>query len=114
MEGRYERVASAQAKTFDWIFDSSSQNQRWSSFAEFLQGPQNLYWITGKPGAGKSTLMKFIGDEPRTKDFLSVWAGGRTFSSPASTSGAREKKFKCRKKASFEHSSSMAFNSFLI
>ena len=36
-----------------------------------------LYWITGKAGAGKSTLMKYIYDEPKTTQLLLRWAGGK-------------------------------------
>lgn len=35
-----------------------------------------LYWITGKPGSGKSTLMKFLYQDPETLKALETWAGG--------------------------------------
>lgn len=33
-----------------------------------------LYWITGKAGSGKSTLMKFLYNDPRTSEHLRSWA----------------------------------------
>lgn len=35
-----------------------------------------LYWITGKPGSGKSTLMKFIVGHDRTRELLKKWSAG--------------------------------------
>ncbi len=36
---------------------------------------QEIYWITGKPGAGKSTLMKFLTNHHSVKRHLSNWIG---------------------------------------
>jgi hypothetical protein len=47
---------------------------RWNSFVEWLRSDDNLYWITGKPGAGKSTLMKFIYHNSRTYENIERWA----------------------------------------
>jgi hypothetical protein len=53
-------------ETFGWILDehsisSSVEDQR--KFRGWLQSrdsKNNVFWISGKPGAGKSTLMKYI------------------------------------------------------
>jgi hypothetical protein len=34
-----------------------------------------IYWITGKPGSGKSTLMKYLVRNSRTSELLTQWAG---------------------------------------
>lgn len=34
-----------------------------------------MYWVCGKAGSGKSTFMKHMYDERKTRQFLSVWAG---------------------------------------
>ncbi|KAM7184894.1 hypothetical protein V8F20_012031 [Naviculisporaceae sp. PSN 640] len=40
-------------------------------FVDWLKSPdQPLFWISGKPGAGKSTLMKFVLEDVRTRDYL--------------------------------------------
>jgi hypothetical protein len=77
MEDRHERIADAYTQTFEWIFKTPRETQKGSDFDGFLRGHQGLYWVTGKPGAGKSTLMKFISEDPRTKTALEVWASGK-------------------------------------
>ncbi|KAK3290170.1 uncharacterized protein B0H64DRAFT_368987 [Chaetomium fimeti] len=55
LELRINQVSEPFVETFEWIFDLpvfSTWVQEWS-------GPK-LFWIRGKPGSGKSTLMKFI------------------------------------------------------
>ncbi|KAM6529814.1 hypothetical protein FALCPG4_007940 [Fusarium falciforme] len=55
--------------------DPESHPRSWPCFTTWLQseGPP-IYWICGKPGSGKSTLMKFIAsDESPTKDSLKPW-----------------------------------------
>jgi hypothetical protein len=47
---------------------------KWDSFTEWLQGEQSLYWITGKPGSGKSTLMKYLYNDPRTLENVERWS----------------------------------------
>ena len=75
---RRETIAKAHANTFQWIFDEQSvQSVPWTNFASWLSKPaltDGLYWITGKPGSGKSTLMRFLVDDPRTKKCLKRWA----------------------------------------
>lgn len=34
-----------------------------------------MYWIYGKAGSGKSTLMRYLFDNPRTLDDLRLWSG---------------------------------------
>ncbi|KUJ14271.1 uncharacterized protein LY89DRAFT_133942 [Mollisia scopiformis] len=75
METRSESVPDAYGETFQWIF--SKPDLKWSDFVHFLESDQSLYWITGKPGSGKSTLMKHIKNDERTKRCLSAWSGGK-------------------------------------
>jgi hypothetical protein len=78
LDVRYEEIDPAHAKTFQWIFDDfSSPNS--DSFTDWLEGKvegERLYWINGKAGSGKSTLMKYIYDDPRTRSKLSEWTAG--------------------------------------
>jgi hypothetical protein len=71
---RHESIAQAHKKTFKWIFENPPKEQKWSSFVEWLSSNQDIYWITGKPGAGKSTLMKFLIRDSRTEYHLRKWA----------------------------------------
>jgi hypothetical protein len=85
---RYEAIPVAFEDTFDWIFhepvsrrDSANslngdENPAWNSFVNWLHSNDGLYWCTGKPGAGKSTLVKYVLDDPRTVAHLQIWSAG--------------------------------------
>jgi hypothetical protein len=50
------------------------ENQpHWDNFAHWLRGNESLYWVTGKPGSGKSTLMKYLYSKPQTFQHLNNW-----------------------------------------
>ncbi|QYS92888.1 NACHT domain-containing protein [Trichoderma simmonsii] len=78
---RETSIPQRHAKSFEWIFHepqiSEDGHALWSDFPLWLQSEsQDIYWITGKPGAGKSTLVKFISQDSRFKDQLQKWATG--------------------------------------
>lgn len=53
MNNRRNQILSATKETCEWIWTSE--------FANFLADPAvKAFWITGKPGSGKSTLMKYL------------------------------------------------------
>jgi NACHT domain len=52
------------------------RGQTWSDFVDWLEHGEGIYWINGKPGSGKSTLMSFITSEHQTKEFLTNWSSG--------------------------------------
>ncbi|KAI4262467.1 MAG: hypothetical protein L6R42_002358 [Xanthoria sp. 1 TBL-2021] len=59
--------------------------QPWSNFKDWLEGDSNdPYWLSGKPGSGKSTLMKYISTELssycQSHDTLSAWGDAVTCS----------------------------------
>lgn len=83
MNERRNLIVESHSDTFRWIFDESGldvsparkkskheHSRTWSSFVDWLQSSKKLYWINGKPGSGKSTLMKFIAEQQETKKFL--------------------------------------------
>lgn len=69
---RYFTVEEEYRNTFRWIFDNPDHG-----FANWLESGNGVYWITGKAGSGKSTLMKFIHEHAHTQELLSQWAGSR-------------------------------------
>ncbi|KAH7068640.1 hypothetical protein FB567DRAFT_457239 [Paraphoma chrysanthemicola] len=78
---RYENIPKAHRDTFEWVFAGSPSQQdpvKWDGFSEWLSatGEKNVYWATGKPGSGKSTLMKFMYSHSRTDRDLQAWANG--------------------------------------
>ena len=69
IDERLAGIAEAHADTFEWVFQSSCD------FVPFLRSGSGTYWITGKPGSGKSTLMKFLYAEPSYQGIDSISAG---------------------------------------
>ena len=71
-----KKVVDAHSKTFQWIFETPTSSQGpWSNFAKWLESSSGTYWIEGKAGSGKSTLMNFISHHKTTYDLLKSWAG---------------------------------------
>jgi hypothetical protein len=75
MTFRYERILEAYPTTFEWVFrDPTADQLPWNSFSDWLETGDGVYWINGKAGSGKSTLMKHIFDSQRTQNYLATWA----------------------------------------
>ncbi|KAM7203885.1 hypothetical protein V8F33_001856 [Rhypophila sp. PSN 637] len=72
MRERKSRVSKAHDTTFRWIFDKNISGP-WDSFNAWLKSEEQVYWISGKPGSGKSTLMKYLVDHDTTKELLQEW-----------------------------------------
>ena len=73
---REETIAEAHSETFEWIFDKSGEAVRpWDNFSAWLENGGGIYWINGKAGSGKSTLMSFLCQDKRTIEALTVWSG---------------------------------------
>ena len=86
---RQQTIKPPSTGTFEWIFDDSTpeedpeqaENDRVrdhlrGKFARWLRSDELLFWISGKAGSGKSSLMSLIQDDPRKIDALSTWARG--------------------------------------
>ncbi|KAF5016984.1 hypothetical protein F66182_11162, partial [Fusarium sp. NRRL 66182] len=82
MRNREEAIAPAFQSTYRWVFSrtpssSSTGELMWSSLPDWLESDSQVpYWITGKPGAGKSTVMKYIANHPAIDRYVSKWAAG--------------------------------------
>ncbi|KAF2789109.1 hypothetical protein K505DRAFT_313725 [Melanomma pulvis-pyrius CBS 109.77] len=75
---RHARIQNAHERTFRWLYQENrkdlSVNDNRVRFVNWLRSGDGIFWISGKPGSGKSTLMKWIADNKTTKDVLSEWA----------------------------------------
>lgn len=49
---------------------------KWDSFSNWLSSTDAIYWISGKPGSGKTTVVKYILADKRTKKYLDIWCPG--------------------------------------
>ena len=80
MESRKHTISGTHADTYEWIFSSSKNLLRQkglkADFPGWLESGRGIFWITGYPGAGKSTLMKFVDNHPTTVSKLQKWASG--------------------------------------
>ncbi|KAL8827114.1 MAG: hypothetical protein Q9191_003386 [Dirinaria sp. TL-2023a] len=73
IHSREERIADAHKETFEWIFARSDQSVgSWDNYVHWLENGRGIYWINGKAGSGKSTLMSFLCQDGRTKESLKV------------------------------------------
>ena len=80
MDERYHDVSKSAADTFTWIFNEEERPSHLDtkiSFKEWLATGDGIFHISGKPGSGKSTLMKFLCQNQQTKEGLQLWAGTR-------------------------------------
>lgn len=57
--------------TLDQTSDDTSP--AWDSFVKWLHNDDKTYWVSGKAGAGKSTLMLFLLRDARTHRHLGEW-----------------------------------------
>lgn len=75
---RRENVEVAYRQTFEWIYeDSRFPDKSWSNLLHWLKNGSGIYWVNGKAGSGKSTLMRYIYDHPKTRVALNEWAGSK-------------------------------------
>ena len=73
---RFNVVPKAYSQTFDWILkDTINYEVPPTRFKLWLQSQHGIYWIAGKAGSGKSTLMKFLVNHPDVTRYLEEWAG---------------------------------------
>lgn len=74
---RLERIPVAYAKTFDWIFNPGNAESS-PEFYEWLRSENGVYWMSGKAGSGKSTMMKYLVGHATTRAGLTEWARNET------------------------------------
>ncbi|KAI0160734.1 prion-inhibition and propagation-domain-containing protein [Xylariaceae sp. FL1272] len=79
MDDRRNSVKSPHSRTLEWALANSHQGRQWDSIPEWLgsKSQRRIYWLSGKAGSGKSTLMKHMCTHPRVLTYLQSWAGDR-------------------------------------
>ncbi|KAK2730167.1 hypothetical protein CKAH01_09689 [Colletotrichum kahawae] len=79
---RHEAIPSAHSQTFNWILSKKSKCGKGIQYPKvtlrkWLRKGEGIYWVSGKPGSGKFTLMKYIADHTEALASLKEWAGPR-------------------------------------
>ena len=83
IHARQETIHEAHESTFQWIFTEYAESSRpGHDFVEWLERGRGTYWISGKAGSGKSTLMNYICEHPQLDTHLRVWSGSAQILSP--------------------------------
>lgn len=59
---REEQIVKTSGETCEWIFESDQHG-----FTEWLSNDDPLFWISGSPGSGKSTLMRHVHQKLRVR-----------------------------------------------
>ncbi|AEO69876.1 uncharacterized protein THITE_2120635 [Thermothielavioides terrestris NRRL 8126] len=75
-------IEEAYNDTCTWIMDDrpsdKTSNRSTTRFKSWLRSnSESIFWISGKAGCGKSTLMKFIYQHEDTAAALAEWAGSK-------------------------------------
>jgi hypothetical protein len=78
LDSRLSDIASPYESTFEWIWTAQD-----IGFISWLQKGNGTYWISGKPGSGKSTLMKYIYRSARTEKELNSNPSGKILIRPS-------------------------------
>ncbi|KAK0735942.1 hypothetical protein B0T21DRAFT_365970 [Apiosordaria backusii] len=73
---RHDVIAEAHTVTLNWALNTSQDAgaEALGSISRWLSGPDGLFWVSGKPGSGKSTFMKYVADNFQTKTLLARWS----------------------------------------
>ena len=81
---REQEISDAYEETFHWIFDEHGERlPQQSNFIDWLENGSRIYWINGKAGSGKSTLMRYIWQNEKTISRLEAWAAPHKLIVPA-------------------------------
>ncbi|KAF2967776.1 hypothetical protein GQX73_g5820 [Xylaria multiplex] len=70
---RWHQIHEADHESNKWVYDP--QQTTFVSWLESQEKGDGLFYITGKAGSGKSTLMRFVYENPHTIQSLKRWAG---------------------------------------
>ncbi|KAK5690052.1 hypothetical protein LTR97_012536 [Elasticomyces elasticus] len=72
-DARIKMLDPPWSQTFDWIFQPKKDLDTRSDFSNWLRSGSEIFWISGKLGSGKSTLMAHILHNKRTELELRAW-----------------------------------------
>jgi nucleoside phosphorylase len=77
MNTRKDSITSPFVDTLGWALSTKATTERWDLLPLWFQSGSGIYWLCGKAGSGKSTLMKLLSDHEATLEYLSTWTKGK-------------------------------------
>ncbi|PQE13327.1 Vegetative incompatibility HET-E-1 protein [Rutstroemia sp. NJR-2017a BVV2] len=75
IRSRESSIKDAHRHTFEWVYNDHTNPGSETQFVNWLRHGDGLFWYNGKAGSGKSTLMKYLCGNERTRDNLKFWTG---------------------------------------
>ncbi|KAK7712426.1 hypothetical protein SLS64_004810 [Diaporthe eres] len=75
IDDRKININERHSQTLDWALHPLVTTLKWDNLAEWLRSGSGVYWLAGKAGSGKSTLMKYVSNHPQTTSLLKLWTG---------------------------------------
>lgn len=90
---RQQEISPPAPGTYEWVFTGESPYQndpdididllsadleRRKKLLHWFSTDEPLFWINGKPGSGKSSLMSFLANDERTLQALDSWSSQRS------------------------------------
>ena len=76
IDDRRESIPLAHKKTLRWVLEPPGEEVSWDNLPMWLRSGSGIFWVVGKAGSGKSTLMKHLYLSDSTRALLSEWAKG--------------------------------------
>jgi hypothetical protein len=73
-DDRFDDIVPAHENTFRWALENTAPDLSEPSLYDWLQEGNGVYWISGKAGSGKSTLMKLLHQDAGLRNALGTWA----------------------------------------
>jgi len=77
---RERNIKDPHPRTYEWLFEGSedvSKMRSSSNVFDWLHTGRDVFWVSGKAGSGKSTLMKYLYNHSKTRAALREWATGK-------------------------------------
>jgi hypothetical protein len=68
MDERRHAVKLHHYRTLEWSLREENRRLEWTNLPGWLKSGLGVYWLSGKAGSGKSTLMKFLLSDEKTRE----------------------------------------------
>ena len=84
IQDREDDIRPVYAETFEWKLNDYSTKADARNFIDWLLSPcdvhdsDRIFWVSGKAGSGKSTIMKHLYRDLRLRRYLRFWAKDST------------------------------------